>query len=216
MPAEMTFTTLQTDIKAYIERGQVTTDQTIYEQIPKVIGNIEREMARILKIQGFQRIMTSAFIIGTPAYAKPDRWRETVSMNVGTGTNNNTRVPLRELSYEAATNYWPDRSQTGTPRFYSDWGYKNWLITPVPAAANPYEVTIWEIPPLLDDTTTTNWLTEQAPNALLHGCLRETFSLLKNYEASGQWGALFDRDVAALAGEDFQKILDRYYKRANA
>lgn len=216
MPAQMTFTTLQDDIKAYIERGQATVDQTVYEQIPKNIGIIEREMARILKIQGFQRILTSAFIIGTPAYAKPDRWRETVSMNVGTGVTNNTRVPLRELAYETATLYWPDRSTTAEPRFYSDWGYNNWLITPVPDAAYPYEVTIWELPPLLDDTNTTNYLTEEAPNALLHGCLREVFALLKNKEMSMFWGAQFDKDVAMLAGEDFQKILDRYYKRQNA
>lgn len=215
MPQAMTFDSLQTDIRDHIERGQADFDTTVYEQIPVCINNIEREMARLLKIQGFIRVLTSAFVIGQPAYQKPDRWRETISMNVGTGTNNNTRKPLRELAYEAATLYWPDRSSRGEPRFYSDWTYNNWLITPVPDAAYPYEAVIWELPPLLDDNNTTNWLTNEAPNALLHGCLREVYALLKNLELASYWGAQFDKDTGMLAGEDFQKIIDRYYKRMN-
>ncbi len=216
MPASLTFNSLTTDLIAYAQRGTTGTDPNVNAQIPLIINNTERRMARELKIQGFQKVYTSAFIVGMPLYAKPDRWRSTISMRFGTGTNNNTSTQLRELAYEAANLYWPDRSSKSTPRFYADADYNNWLVVPVPAVANPYEAVIWELPALLDASNTTNWLSQEAPNALLHGCLKELFNFLGNTEKAQMWGAEYDRDMAGLAGEDLQKILDRYYKRSTS
>ena len=209
----MTFTSLQDDLRNYAERGSSTFDETVSDQLPRIVNITERRMARELKIQGFIRAVTSAFVISTAVYQKPDRWRETISMNFGSGSGNNTRGFLRELSYEAATVYWPTRDSTGTPRFYADYDYDHWLIVPTPAAANPYEVVYWELPPLLDDTNTQNWITDYAPNALLHGCLEELYGFLANPEKAAEWRQQYDRNMAALAGEDLQKILDRYYQR---
>lgn len=216
MPTSVTYNSLKTDLLAYAQRGNPTTDETVNDQIPLIINNTERRMARELKIQGFQKVYTSAFVVGTPMYQKPDRWRETISMSFGTGIGNNTRTQLRELSYEAANTYWPNRSTTSTPRFYADADYNNWLIVPVPAVANPYECVIWELPPLLDDANQNNWLTQEAPNALLHGALHELFNFLGSNENAQKWGQQYDRDMAGLAGEDLQKILDRYYKRSTS
>lgn len=215
MPTGMTFTSLKADLVAYAERGNATNDATVIAQIPNIINLAERRIARELKVQGFINVVTSALIIGTPAYPKPDRWRETVSMSIGTSTLNNTRVFLRELSYEAASTYWPDRSSTSTPKYYADYDYSHYLIVPTPVAASPWEIVYWQLPPLLDTTNTTNWLTDYAPNALLHGSLLELFNFLKNDDAA-KWRAEYDRDMAGIAGEDLQKIIDRYYKRTTS
>jgi len=216
MPAAMTFTTLKQDLQRYSERGEAVFDQTVYDQLPSIINTAERRIARELKIQGFINVVTSAMVANQRAYAKPDRWRETISMSIGTGTGNNTRVFLKEMSYEAAGTYWTSMSTASVPRFYADYDYENWLISPTPAAAYPWEILYWELPPLLDDTTTTNWLTDYAPNALLHGALVEMFGFVRNDEDMAKWKAEFDRDMGALAGEDLQKIVDRYYKRATS
>lgn len=216
MPAGMTFNSLQADLRSYAERGNVTTDAQVFAQIPNIINLAERRMARELKVQGFINVVTSSMIIGLPAYQKPDRWRETISMNIGTGTSNNTRVYLRELAYEAATVYWPDRSSTAVPKYYADYDYTHYLIVPVPVAAYPWEIVYWQLPPLLDATTQTNWLTEYAPNALLHGSMLELSNFLKNTDLAGIWRTEYDRDMAGLVGEDLQKIIDRFYKRATS
>lgn len=215
MPTAMTFTSLKDDLVAYAERGNATTDTTVIAQIPRIINLAERRIARELKIQGFINVVQSAMIIGTPAYPKPDRWRETISMSIGTSVGNNTQVFLREMSYEAASTYWPDRSSAAQPKYYADYDYLHYLITPVPDAAYPWEILYWQLPPLLDATNTTNWLTEYAPNTLLHGSLAELFSFLKNDDAA-KWKTEYDRDMGALAGEDLQKIVDRYYKRTTS
>ena len=212
----MTFTTIQASLRAYCERGSATYDQTVYDNIPAIINTAERRMARELKIQGFINAVTSTMVAGTRAYAKPDRWRSTVSMSIGTGTGNNTRTPLRELSYEAAGVYWTGMASNSVPRFYADYDYSNWLIAPTPDAAYPWEVLYWQLPPLLDSSNATNWITDYAPNALLHGALVELYGFLKNPEEMAKWTAEYDRDMGALAGEDLQKIVDRYYKRTTS
>lgn len=216
MPTAMNFASLKQDLQTYSERGTAGFDQTVYDQLPQIINIAERRIARELKIQGFINVVTTVMVPNQRAYQKPDRWRETVSMSIGTGTGNNTRVFLKELSYEAAGVYWTSMNTASTPRFYADYDYENYLIAPTPDAAYPWEIMYWELPPLLDDTNTTNWLTDYAPNALLHCALVELYGFLRNPEDMAKWSAVYDRDMGALAGEDLQKIVDRYYKRTTA
>lgn len=216
MPTTMTFSSLRSDLQAYSERGTAVFDQTVYNQIPSIINNCERRISRECKVQGFQEVVTSAMITGTRAYAKPDRWRETISMSIGTGASNNTRTFLRELAYEAAGVYWTSMNTNSQPRFYSDYDYSNYLIAPTPDAAYPWEIIYWQMPPLLDSSNTMNWLTNYAPNLLLHCCLVELYGFLKNDSEMQKWKIEYDRDMAALVGEDLQKIVDRYYKRTTS
>lgn len=210
MPVAMTYNSLLNDIRAYIERGAtLATDPTVYEQLPKLINLAERRLARELKIQGTVTAMTGTLATGTAVVPKPDRWRETVSMNVGTGASYNTRREIFPRSYEYCRTYWPDDSSTGTPRFYADYDYSNWLVAPTPSADFPFEVLFYEQPPYLDDTLQTNWWTEYAPNALLYASLLEAAPFLKNPEAIQMWDGFYSRAVAALNGEDIRQIVDR-------
>ena len=99
MPTAMTFTSLLTDLRQYLERG-TSVDTTVFEQLPRLINLAERDIARKLKIQGFINVVTSAMAAGTSVYAKPDRWRDTISINFGIGAANNQRTPLFPRSYE--------------------------------------------------------------------------------------------------------------------
>ena len=217
MATTMTFTTLQQDVRRYLERGATyASDPVVYEQIPRLINLAERRIARELKVQGFINVVTGTLDVGQAVYSKPDRWRDTVSMNIGTGTNNNTRKVLFTRDYEYMLSYWPDRTATDEPIFYGDYDYEHWLITPTPDAAYPFEILYYELPPLLDDTIQTNWLTEYAPQLLLYGTLLEATPFLKNDERINVWQGMYDRAAAMLNGEDLAKILDRSAVRKEA
>jgi hypothetical protein len=217
MATTMTFTTLQQDVRRYLERGNsYASDPVVYEQIPRLINLAERRISRELKIQGFINVVTGTLTVGQSVYPKPDRWRDTVSMNIGTGTQNNTRKVLFTRAYEYLLSYWPDRSQTEQPIFYGDYDYSNWLIAPTPDAAYPFEVLYYELPPLLDDEVQTNWLTDYAPQLLLYGTLLEATPFLKNDERIPVWQQMYDRAAAMLNGEDLAKILDRSSVRKEA
>jgi hypothetical protein len=208
MPTAMTFSSLQDDIRAYLERGSIT-DETVYDQLPNLINLAERRLSREVKVAGTIAVVTSNMTNGTSVYAKPDRWRETISISVGTGTGNNTRVILGPRAYEFVRSVSPDPTQTGQPRFYADYNYSNWLFGPTPDANYPYEVVYHEQPMLLDNTNQTNWWTEYAPNALLYATLLETTPFLKNDDRIPVWQGFYDRALASLNGEDVRQIVDR-------
>lgn len=213
----MTFTTLQQDVQRYLERGNtLASDPIVFEQIPRLINLAERRIARELKVEGFINVVTGTLSAGQSVYPKPDRWRDTVSINIGTGTTLNTRKILFSRVYEYLRSYWPDALETDTPIFYSDYDYSHWLLAPTPDAAYPFEILYYELPPLLDDTVQTNWITEYAPQLLLYGTLVEATPFLKNDERIPVWQSMYDRAAAMLNGEDLAKILDRSAVRKEA
>lgn len=217
MATTMTFTTLQQDVRRYLERGTTyASDPVVFEQIPRLINLAERRIARELKVQGFINVVSGTLQSGVAVYPKPDRWRDTVSINIGTGANNNTRKVLLSRVYEYLLSYWPDRTATAQPIFYSDYDYTHWLIAPTPNADYPFEVLYYELPPLLDDAVQTNWLTDYAPQLLLYGTLLEATPFLKNDERIPVWQNMYDRAAAMLNGEDLAKILDRSAVRKEA
>jgi len=210
MPQAMTFASLQNDVRSYLERGaSAVTDPLVYAQIPSLINFAERRISRDLKIQGFQTVVVTNLQTGVAVLAKPDRWRETISMNIGTGTGNNTRVQLFSRAYEYVRSYWPNDTLVDEPVFYADYNYTNWIIAPTPDAAYPIEILYYELPVLLDENTQTNWLTQYAPNLLLYATLLEATPFLKNDERIPVWQGMYASAAQALQGEDMSKILDR-------
>lgn len=217
MATATTFTTLKQDVQRYLERGAtLAADPIVFEQIPRLINLAERRIARELKIQGFINVVTTTVQGGQSVVTKPDRWRDTVSITIGTGINNENRKSLFTRAYEYLRSYWPDATATGEPEFYSDYDYNHWLLAPTPDADYPVEILYYQLPPLLDEEHQTNWLTENAPELLLYGTLLEATPFLKNDERIAVWQNMYDRSAAMLNGEDLAKILDRSASRKEA
>ena len=207
MATTVTYATLQQDVQRYLERGATyASDPVVYEQIPRLITLAERRISRELKIQGLINVVTTVLSQGVSVYDKPDRWRETVSINVNTASG---RKFLFTRDYEYLRCYWPDESLTAEPEFYADYDYSHWLVAPTPDADYDAEVLYYELPPLLDDATQTNWLTEYAPEMLLYGTLLEATPFLKNDERIATWQGMYDRAASMINGEDLAKVLDR-------
>ena len=211
MAQVLTFSSLTTDLQQYLERG-TDVDPTVFEQLPRLINLAERDIARVLKILGLINVVSDTMGVGQSVYQKPDRWRETVSFNFGVGTAQ-VRTPLFPRAYEYVREYWPDEELTDQPKFYADYNYTNWLFAPTPDQAYPFEVLYYELPALLDDSNQTNWLTDFAPNALLHGALLKCTSFLGSDKRIPVWQQIYDRDIALLDGEDLSRILDRTTSR---
>lgn len=223
MATGMTFSNLITSLQAYLERGS-PADTTVFNQLPSLINLAERAIATKLKIQGFLVNVVSVppsggISQGVTVYPKPDRWRETVSMNYGTGADSNVRTPLFSRSYEYCRNYWPDASvqdATQPPLYYADYNYNFWLIVPTPPANYPWEINYYEQPALLDATNQTNWLTNFAPNLLLYRTLIECTPFLKNDERTQEWATLYQEQLGDVDAQDLQKVVDRDSVRRKA
>lgn len=209
----MTFDSLQVDIRRYLERGFTEEDDPlVYDQIPRLINMAERRIAQELKVQILQTVVVTELTDGVSVYEKPDRWKDTISMNFG-GDN---RTPLFTRSYEYCRNFWTDETETGTPQFYCDYDYKHWLIVPTPDDTYNLEILYYELPPLLDDERQQNWLTDYAPNLLTYGALLEATPFLKQDDRIQTWQGFYDRNAQTLNGEDLSKIIDRNSQRTEA
>lgn len=215
MSTAMTYNSLLADLQNYLERGTVN-DPLVFAQLPELINFGERRCSRELKVLGFIISAQATMQPNLAVYAKPDRWRQTVSINVGNNTTGNAiRTQMFPRPYEYLRMYWPDETATqtsvygtpGPPKFYADYNYQNWVVAPTPDGTYPFEVMYYEEPPLLGPSSQTNWLTQYAPRLLLYACMMETLLFLKKDLSSVQ--PLYDREAAMLNGEDVDKILDR-------
>jgi len=209
MSVSMTYTSLFADLQAYLERGYAS-DATVFAQIPSLINLAERDIATKLKILGLLLPVTDTMVAGTGIYAKPDRWRQTASMNFGVGTApDQERRPLFPRPYEYCRTYWPNTALRDVPEFYCDYDYQHILVVPTPIAAYPYEWNYWQQPPLLDAGNQTNWLTDYAPQALLYGSLVQAEPFLKDGPWTQAWKDAYAGELSALNTQDLQRVIDR-------
>jgi hypothetical protein len=210
MTAQMTYTSLVASIEAYLDRN----DAELLANIPQFIKNAETRVARELRILAFITPVTGTLTPGTAIVAKPANWRETVSMDLGTGEGNNTRNPVMPRTYEYLRSYWPTPTLTGVPKYYADYDREHWLVAPTPAAAYPFEVLFYQQVAGLDATNQTNVLTDYAPDMLLYACLLETAPYLKDDERIQTWQSRYDRCLQAEVMDDVRNLIDRQVKAA--
>jgi hypothetical protein len=198
----LTYNSLTDLVLQYLERS----DPAVVAFIPTAISLAEFEIAQDIKTLGQMEVVTANMEIGNPVIQKPARWRKTVSMTLTTPTGKQP-VLLRKLEY--LNNYWPVVATTGTPLFYADYDYDNWFVAPTPSAAYAFEALCYTRLQPLDSATQTNWLTQNAPNAMLFGTLKQTAPFLKDDVRLALWSGLFDAAMAALKTEDQLRIGDR-------
>ena len=209
MAAVMTYATLVADMILYAERS---TDSVFIAQVPKLIAFAENKIAREIKGLGQQQSVGDTMIPNNPILQKPDRWRETISINYGTGTNSTTRNQLFARSLEFCRNYWPDPAVVAPAanlKYYADYDYSHWLLAGTPGSAYPYEVIYYERAVPLDATNQTNWNTAFAPDFLLAACMLECQPFLKNTERMAMWEAIYDRGAQGFDKENKRRTVDR-------
>jgi hypothetical protein len=199
--AVMTYDSLTTDITQYLERN----DAAVVNQIPSFIMLAEFEIAEQIKTLGQQQVVESTMTVGEPVIPKPSRWRKTVSMNV---TVSGQIQPILLRKYEYLRQYAPSSTTTSTPLYYSDYNYDNWLVAPTPDQAYSFEVLYYERLAPLSSTNQTNWITQNAPNAMLYGTLLQAMPFLKNDQRQ-IFQQKYTEAMQVLKQEDQLRLADR-------
>jgi len=197
----MTYDSLNTMVLQYLERS----DAAVVEAIPTFITLAEFEIAQQIKTLGQMQVVEGTMIAGEPVIAKPARWRKTVSMEVSV---NGAKSPVLLRKYEYLKSYTPDATTTGQPKFYADYDYTHWLVAPTPDEDYPFEVLYYERIEPLSSQNQTNWLTQNAPNAMLFGTLLQAMPFLKN-DARQIFQQKYQEAIAALKTEDITRVGDR-------
>jgi len=199
----LTYDSLVTSVLEYLERS----DEATAQRIPTFITLCEFEIAQQIKTLGQQQVASSSMTIANPVLPKPARWRKTVSMTLYDPTTL-TRQPILLRKYEYLRNYWPNPASTGLPLYYADYDYDNWLVAPTPDSAYVFEVLYYERLEPLSSSVQTNWITRNAPNALLYGTLLQAMPYLKNDQRQ-IFQQKYSEAMQALKAEDQIRLADR-------
>jgi len=197
----MTYDSLTYYVQQYLERK----DTAVVEAIPTFITLAEFEIAEQIKTLGQLQVVESTMTAGNSVLAKPARWRKTVSMNVTVGGK---KQPVLLRKYEYLQNYWPNANLTSVPLFYADTDWEHWYLAPTPDVAYSFEVLYYERIAPLSSENQTNWLTQNAPNAMLFGTLLQAMPFLKNDQRQ-IFQQKYDQSLQALKTEDVSRVGDR-------
>lgn len=120
---------------------------------------------------------------------------------------------LKPRSYEFCSAYWQNRTQTGTPAYYSDYDFNYLFIVPTPQISNPFEIVFYQRPMPLSESNQTNWFTEFAPDMLLYASLLEAVPYLKNDQRIPIWKDYYMQSAGSIKLENKERINDATIKR---
>lgn len=196
----LTYDNLVSTVKQYLERQ----DESVVQRIPTFITLAEFEIAQQIKTLGQIQVVQANMNVGNPIIQKPARWRKTVSMTVNNGTTKSP-VFLRKFEYLQSYN---NEGSTGLPIYYGDYDYDHWLVAPTPDANYQFEVLYYERLEPLSSENQTNWITNNAPNAMLFGTLLQAVIYLKDDQRQ-IFQQKYDMAMQSLKAEDITRTGDR-------
>lgn len=205
----LTYDTLVQKVMEDLERN----DEIVVDSMDSWIKFAHNRIGRNSDTQLFEVYVSNNFTPGLPVIPKPARWQNTLTFNYGSGTGNNTRNNILLRSYEWCRAYWPDDTQTDAPVYYADYGLYNWLISPTPDQAYPFELAYLETPQVIDSTYQTNYLTEFMPEVLIRATLLEAMLSLKNDERLPEIEAGYKELIQSWNDKDELRKTDRYTTR---
>jgi hypothetical protein len=169
----MTYDELVTNIRNYTEvDANVFTNAVINTFILMTENRILRDIdLDVFKLEVTGNLTANNKFLTAPSDILTHRY-----MMVTDGTDQ-IFLEFRDTSF--MKEYWADGSVTGVPKYYSVWDQNTFYVAPTPTSSYAVELGYIYKPAQLSSTNTTTWVSINAPEALLYGCLVQAYSYTK-------------------------------------
>jgi hypothetical protein len=169
----MTYDELVTNIRNYTEvDANVFTNAVINTFILMTENRILRDIdLDVFKLEATANLTSGNRFLTAPSDILTHRY-----MMITSGTNQ-IFLDFRDTSF--MKEYWANGAQTGIPKYYSVWDQNTFYVAPTPASSYVVELGYIYKPAQLSSTNTTTWVSINAPEALLYGCLVQAYSYTK-------------------------------------
>jgi len=169
----MTYDELVTNIRNYTEvDANVFTNAVINTFILMTENRILRDIdLDVFKLEATANLTSGNKFLTTPSDILTHRY-----MMITSGTNQ-IFLDFRDTSF--MKEYWANGAQTGIPKYYSVWDQNTFYVAPTPASSYVVELGYIYKPAQLSSTNITTWVSINAPEALLYGCLVQAYSYTK-------------------------------------
>ena len=180
-----TYSELTTQIIDYTE---TSTDVLTSTRTDDFIEHTENRLLRDLDLDAFKSHQYSTLTADSPFLSLPGGTTPeptslaTIRTVMVYASTSSARDFLEQRDVSFMNEYWPIRTSTGTPKYWAWWDENTIYLAPTPSSALYVELGITRLPTRLSSSNTTSWLGNNAPIALLYGCLAEAFKFLKGPE----------------------------------
>jgi len=174
----ITYSNFLTQVRNYTEVDNTVLTDAILDQF---IRNTELNIAGQVDYDDLRKYATSNFTIGNRYVSLPSDVIVIRSVQVIDGNNVRTFLEKRDTSF--ISEFSPNDSTTGVPKYYANWEDSVQtgpviLVAPTPAAASTVQINYIKDAPHFD-ASNTSYLSTHQEALLLYGVLLECFSYLK-------------------------------------
>ena len=170
----MNYNELVTDIRNYTE-----VDANVFTNsvINTFITMAENRILRDIDLDVFKKESTGTMTSGNKFLGAPSDILTHRYMILTPANGDQIFLQFRDTSF--MKEFWPDGSDTGTPKYYSVWDQNTFYVAPTPNANFSVELGYIYRPAQLSSTNQNTWVSDNAPEALLYACLIQAYSYTK-------------------------------------
>ena len=188
-----TLATLKSTVQDYCE----TAETTFVADLDTFIKEAEERILKNVELPVFRKNVTGNATTDFPYLATPSDFLATYSLALI--VNSVYTYPLfKHVSF--IRDYTPNATTTGATKYYALFDDNTFLLGPTPDSDYTYELHYKYRPASLTTTSgsSTTWLSDNAPAALLYGTLVEAATFLKTPEEAAQYEQRFMMAISAL------------------
>ena len=192
---------MSTTYNLLVNRIKVTSENDepdFNAEIQHFISRAEARLIREIDSYGVVQYSTSNLTSGDPFITKPNNTLIIKNLNI---VRDGTRINLLQKTDEFLNDYWPQRTSTGIPRYYANFGFDRLLIAPTPVSAFNCEMSYIVQPTAATSVHQENFFTEYCSNALFYASMKEACMFMKNYSAAQIWEQEYQRAFTDLLNE---------------
>tara|TARA_R110002096_G_scaffold30805_1_gene91552 strand:- start:161 stop:826 length:666 start_codon:yes stop_codon:yes gene_type:complete len=195
-----TYAELTQQILDYTETDDNVLTSTINNDI---IEHAESRIFRNADLDVFKKYKTASLTSGDAFVAMPGSTPQTFAFirYVQIFGADNVRISLEKKDSSFMNEFLPNRTTTGTPKYYANWDNDTIILAPAPDAAYTVELAYNAQPTGLSSSNTTTWISNNAPEMLLYACLVEAFKFLKNPQMVQMYESYYKQALQPFVGE---------------
>jgi len=188
-----TLATLKSTVQDYCE----TAETTFVADLDTFIKEAEERILKNVELPVFRKNVTGNATTDFPYLATPSDFLATYSLALI--INSVYTYPLfKHVTF--IRDYTPNATTTGPTKYYALFDDNTFILAPTPASDYAFELHYKYRPASLTTTSgsSTTWLSDNAPDALLYGTLVEAATFLKVPEETAQYEQRFMMAISAL------------------
>ena len=200
----MTYSELKSLIQDYLQN----TEATFVADLPTIIKQAETRILKTVKLPVFRKNVTGNLTSGNQYLSTPTDFLDNFSLSI---TNSSSQEFLLFKDVNFIREAYPNASTTGVPKHYALFDNTSFIVGPTPGSSYTVELHYFYQPDSLtagSDSGTT-WLSTNAENALLYGCLVEAYTYMKGEpDLMATYEKRYDQALARLKtlGEGDNKV----------